>query len=58
MDTTHGTMYDFKLLTIAVIDEYEEGLPVAWMLSNRENSMVIIEFLLAVKTRTGLGQDI
>ena len=54
MDTTHGTnMYDFKLLTIAVIDEYGEGVPVGWMLSNREDSMIIIEFLNSLKKRTG-----
>ncbi len=49
-------MYDFNLLTIAIIDEYGEGIPVGWMISNREDKMVIIEFLNAVKCRTGIIQ--
>ena len=46
-------MYDFKLLTIAVLDEHGEGVPVCWMLCNREDSMIIIEFLNSLKKRTG-----
>ncbi len=38
MDTTHGTnMYDFNLLSVVVLDEYGEGIPVAWMISSRED---------------------
>jgi len=34
VDSTHGTnVYDFKLITILVIDEFGEGIPVAWMIS-------------------------
>ncbi len=54
VDTTHGTnMYDFNLLTVVVLDEYGEGIPVAWMLSNREDSMVLIEFFKVIKQRVG-----
>lgn len=37
MDATHGTNpYDFKLVTVLVIDEYHCGFPVEFFLSNRE----------------------
>ena len=36
-DTTHGTTgYDFKLATLIVLDEFQEGLPVVHCLANRE----------------------
>ena len=37
-DTTHGTTgYDFKLATLIALDEFQEGLPVAHCLANKEN---------------------
>ncbi len=55
IDTTHGTnMYDFHLLTVIVLDEYSEGVPVAWMISNREDSLMIIEFFKKLKERVGI----
>ena len=37
MDSTHGTtMYDFLLITVMVLDEYDEGVPIAWALGNRD----------------------
>ena len=37
IDTTHGTnMYDFNLLTLMVMDEFGEGLPVLWAICNRK----------------------
>ena len=37
-DTTHGTTgYDFKLNSLLVLDEFEEGVPVAFCLSNRDD---------------------
>ena len=37
-DATHGTTaYDFKLTTLLVVDEFGEGFPVAWCLSNHED---------------------
>ena len=36
LDATHGTtMYDFLLITAIIVDEYGEGVPIAWALSNR-----------------------
>ena len=52
MDTTHATnQYDFLLLTllVLVLDEYGEGIPVGWMISNREDGTVIVEFLKSIK---------
>ena len=54
MDSTHGSnMYDFKLITILVLDEFGEGLPVAWAISNREDTTMLVEFLKAIKRRIG-----
>lgn len=37
-DSTHGTTgYDFGLTTLLVIDEFSEGVPAAWCLSNHED---------------------
>ena len=57
-DTTQGTNhYDFNLLTLLVVDEYGEGIPVGWMISNREKKkkdmLVIVEFLKSIKSRGG-----
>ena len=55
IDSTHGTnMYDFNLITVVVVDEFGEGIPVGWMISNREDSMAIIPFFEAVKARCGV----
>ena len=41
IDSTHGTnAYDFNLTSILVIDDYREGLPVGWMISNREDKQM------------------
>ena len=54
VDATHGTnMYDFHLITILVIDEYGEGIPVVWVITNREDALLLLEFLKEVKKRTG-----
>ena len=54
MDATHGTnMYDFKLVTVLVIDEFGEGIPVAWAITNREDTTMLVQFLNAIKKRTG-----
>ena len=43
VDGTHGTNgYDFTLITVMVIDEYGEGFPVAWCISNREDQLLLI----------------
>ena len=54
MDATHSTnQYEFMLTTIMVIDEYGEGCPVAWLISNREDQLVLNPFIAAIKERTG-----
>ena len=53
-DATHGTnMYDFQLITIIVMDEYGEGLPVGWMISNREDAIALNAFFTAIKQACG-----
>lgn len=55
MDATHGTnMYDFYLITVLVVDSHGEGLPVAWLISNHEDTTHITVFLQALKD--GVGQ--
>ena len=35
IDSTHGTnIYDFLLITVLVVDEFGEGFPVGWCISN------------------------
>ena len=54
LDATHGTtMYDFLLITAIIVDDYGEGVPVAWTLSNREDKIVLVNFLKSVKARVG-----
>ena len=54
MDVTHGkNMYDFKLITILVFDDFGECIPVAWPISNREDAIMLVEFLEAIKYITG-----
>ena len=44
-DATHGTnAYDFQLITVLVVDDYDEGIPVAWLISNRECAEVLSVF--------------
>ena len=55
IDATHGTNgYDFSLITIIVIDEYSEGYPVAWCISNRTDLSLLLHFFSAVKQRVGM----
>jgi hypothetical protein len=54
IDSTHGTnMYDFHLVSIVVIDEYGEGIPVAWMVTNREDIIMLTYFFEAIKAKAG-----
>ena len=54
MDSSHGSnMYDFKLIIVLVLDEFGEGLPVTWAISNREDTTLLVEFLNAIKRRIG-----
>jgi hypothetical protein len=54
MDDTHGTnMYDFTLITVLVIDDHGEGIPVAWAISNRSDTALLTQFLKPLKARIG-----
>ena len=55
VDATHGTnAYDFKLITLLVVDEYGEGFPVAWCITNKEDRVLLIEFFASVRTKCGI----
>ena len=57
-DATHGTtQYDFQLISTVVIDDYGEGLPVAWAISNRED-VALVQFLKAVHAQVGRCQSV
>ena len=44
VDATQGTnAYEFKLITLLVVDEHGEGFPVAWCIANREDRVLLIE---------------
>jgi len=54
MYSTHGTnAYDFHLTTLLVIDNYGEGFPVAFCISNKIDSLAMEVFL--EKARTAIG---
>ena len=54
IDSTHSTNhYDFPLTTIMIIDEFGEGVPVAYMISNSEVAAVIEAFYESIKSRVG-----
>ena len=54
IDSTHGTNgYDFFLISMLVVDEYGEGFPVAWCLSNRQDEFLLTNFFEAVRNRVG-----
>ena len=39
-----------------MIDDYGEGLPVAWAVSNREDVTLLVQFLKAVRAQVGQRQ--
>ena len=49
-DATHGTTgYDFKLISYLVVDDLDEGFPVAWCISNREDYGALKVFNKVIK---------
>lgn len=36
-----------------MLDDFGEGIPVAWAISNREDAIILVEFLGAIKYRIG-----
>ena len=54
IDSTHGmTGYGFELTTLMVVDEHEEGLPVAFCCSSKVNTAIMDEFFQGVKMAVG-----
>ena len=54
MDTTYKVSdYDFNLITLLILHEFQEGIPVAWALSNREDRLVLVHILQALKNVCG-----
>ena len=46
-------MYDFYLVTILVLDDYDEGVPVASLITNRKDASAVCQFLLKVREKSG-----
>ena len=44
-------MYAFMLISVLVIDEYGEGIPVAWAITNREDTTILIHYMKAIKQK-------
>ena len=54
IDSTHQTNhYSYPLNTLMVIDEYGEGIPVAYLLCNRVTGDILKMFFSAIKARVG-----
>lgn len=52
MDSTHGTnAYQFLLISVMVLDDYGKGIPVAWAISNKEDTTTLVQYLTAIKER-------
>ena len=50
-DSTYGTIgYDFKLTSLLAVDDFGEGFPVAWYLSNHEDFNTMEVFLEKLKS--------
>ena len=45
--------YDFNRITFMVLDDYQEGIPVVWALSNREDKLVLVHILEAIREVSG-----
>lgn len=45
--------YDFTLITVVIVDEYGEGFPVAWCVTNREDQFLLMNFFHALRKRVG-----
>ena len=54
VDATHGTnSYGFQLIKVLVIDDYDEGIPVAWLISNKVSADVPRVFFKSIRERCG-----
>ena len=54
VDATHSTTaYDFHLVTVLVTDNYNEGIPVAWLISNKETTDALKIFFSSLRECCG-----
>lgn len=54
IDSTHGTnAYDFLLVTLLVIDEFGEGFPVVWCITNHEDFTSLCIMFTQLKANCG-----
>ena len=54
VDATHGTnVYDFLLVTVLVVDDFGEGIPVGWLITNKEDTGSLTHFFHCLYARTG-----
>lgn len=54
IDSTHKTtQYDFQLITVLVLDDYGEAVPVAWAISEKEDQETLTVFFDSVKAACG-----
>ncbi|KAG0426933.1 hypothetical protein HPB47_025989 [Ixodes persulcatus] len=55
IDSTHGTTgYDFLLTTLLVVDEFGSGVPCAYLLTNRADTIMMKIFFEAVREAVGV----
>ena len=45
VDSTSGTN-DFLLISVVIIDDHGEGLPVAWAITNHEDAVTLKVFFI------------
>ena len=45
--------YNINLITLMVLDDFQEGIPVAWSLSTREDKSTLVHILNAIKVICG-----
>ena len=48
-----GTTSHFQLITVLVINDYDEGMPVAWLISNKESADELWVFLNGLRDTCG-----
>lgn len=59
VDGTHGlNNYDFELTSILVVDEFGEGIPVAFMFTNRKDTYIYQFFLILYLNRHFVSKNI
>lgn len=53
-DATHGTnVYGFLLVTVMIIDDFGEGIPVGWAIVTREDTCTLKIFFKTLMERSG-----